>query len=231
MAYRYFFSCVMLYEMTTGQKPFRGKDVRQFVPKFSTRAGAATPVESNIPAGVGSNDHDSAQQEPFLRYENCRELLDDLKNYRPVRAPKENAAPSMSPMAPRPAIREKVDKSYHAEMREFRVSTSFHIPDPWHAPNDSASERSCRDNVDEKPAQREGQLRWATTKARSRRRFSASQKSARLSCWRHARLTGHQNNHAPCSSQSDVTPASQENATSNQPQPMEADLSTEALIR
>src|SRR5258705_2663434 len=109
---------VMLYEMTTGQKPFRGQDVATILYHILNQEPVPPhQLNPNIPAGVGSTIMKALSKSPFLRYENCRELMDDLKNYRPGESPaKENAAPSMSTVATEPAIREKVDKSHHAEM-------------------------------------------------------------------------------------------------------------------
>jgi hypothetical protein len=58
---------------------------------------------------------------PYLRYETCRELMDDLKNYRPgENLAKASAEPSISTPPPpgtrEKSIREKIDKNYFVEM-------------------------------------------------------------------------------------------------------------------
>jgi hypothetical protein len=79
-------------------------------------------LNPNIPLGVGSTILKALSKSPFLRYENCRELLEDLKNYRPgENTAKANTAPSSSTAEPRPPIREKpirekFDKNYYVEM-------------------------------------------------------------------------------------------------------------------
>ena len=109
---------VMLYEMTTGQKPFRGQDIATILYQLLNEEPVPPhQVNPNIPQGVSSTILKAMAKSPFLRYENCRELMDDLKNYRPGEKPTNaNAAPSINTTAPQPPIREKVDKNYHVEM-------------------------------------------------------------------------------------------------------------------
>jgi serine/threonine protein kinase len=109
---------VMLYEMTTGQKPFRGQDIATIMYQLLNEEPAPPhQVNPNIPQGVSSTILKAMAKSPYLRYENCRELMDDLKNYRPGENPaKTSASASSTAMAARPAIREKADKNYHAEM-------------------------------------------------------------------------------------------------------------------
>ena len=75
---------VMLYEMTTGQKPFRGQDIASVLYKILNEE--PTPphrLEPAIPAGVSSTIMKALAKSPHLRYESCSDLLEDLKNYRP----------------------------------------------------------------------------------------------------------------------------------------------------
>jgi serine/threonine protein kinase len=109
---------VMLYEMTTGQKPFRGQDIATILYHILNE-DPVPPHQVNpaIPLGVSSTILKALAKSPHLRYENCRELLEDLKNYRPgVSGANANAEPPISTTAPRPPIREKVDKNYYVEM-------------------------------------------------------------------------------------------------------------------
>jgi serine/threonine protein kinase len=109
---------VMLYEMTTGQKPFRGQDIATILYHILNEEPVPPhQVNPNIPLGVSSTILKALTKSPHLRYENCRELLEDLKHYRPGENPvNANAARSISITAPRPPIREKVDKNHHVEM-------------------------------------------------------------------------------------------------------------------
>ena len=109
---------VMLYEMTTGQKPFCGQDVATILYHILNEEPVPpNQVNPNIPLGVSSTILKALTKSPHLRYENCRELLEDLKHYRPGEKPANaNAARSISATAPRPPIRENVDKNYYVEM-------------------------------------------------------------------------------------------------------------------
>jgi serine/threonine protein kinase len=109
---------VMLYEMTTGQKPFRGGDIATILYHILNEEPVPPhQVNPNIPLGVSSTILKALTKSPHLRYENCRELLEDLKHYRPGENPANaHAARSISATAPRPPIREKVDKNYYVEV-------------------------------------------------------------------------------------------------------------------
>src|ERR1700694_426703 len=109
---------VMLYEMTTGQKPFRGQDIATILYHILNEEPVPPhQVNPRIPLGVSSTILKALTKSPHLRYENCRELLEDLKNYRPGESgANANAAPSINRMAARPPIREKADKNYSVEM-------------------------------------------------------------------------------------------------------------------
>jgi len=109
---------VMLYEMTTGQKPFRGQDIATILYHILNEEPVPPhQVNPNIPPGVSSTILKAMTKSPYLRYENCRELLEDLKHYRPSENPANaNAAPPTSTTAPQPPIRKKVDKNYYIEM-------------------------------------------------------------------------------------------------------------------
>jgi serine/threonine protein kinase len=104
---------VMLYEMTTGQKPFRGQDIATILYHILNEEPVAPhKVNPNIPPGVSSTIMKALSKSPYLRHENCNELLEDLKYYRPgENLANVNAAPSISTTAPRPPIRKKADKN------------------------------------------------------------------------------------------------------------------------
>jgi serine/threonine protein kinase len=119
---------VMLYELTTGRKPFSGQDIATVLYHILNE----TPVPPNrlnpeTPLGVGSTIMKALSKSPHLRYENCRELLEDLKNFRPGENPaKVPAAPSINTTSSSPVVREnsvrdkpihqKIDKNYYVEM-------------------------------------------------------------------------------------------------------------------
>ena len=109
---------VMLYELTTGQKPFRGQDIATILYHILNEEPVPPhQLNSSIPLGVSSTILKALAKSPHLRYENCRELLDDLKNYRPgATEARTNAETPLSIAPPRPPIHEKVDKNYYVEM-------------------------------------------------------------------------------------------------------------------
>jgi serine/threonine protein kinase len=108
---------VMVYEMTTGQRPFRGQDIATILYRILNEEPAPpNQVNPNIPLGVSSTILKALTKSPHLRYENCREFLEDLKHYRPgEHSANTNAAPSISAVAPQPPVRKKVDKNYYVE--------------------------------------------------------------------------------------------------------------------
>ena len=109
---------VMLYELTTRQKPFRGQDIATILYQILNEE-PVPPQQLNpdIPLGVSSAILKAMSKSPYQRYENCQELLEDLKNYRPgEKLPSTDAASSIRTPASRPATRQAADKNYHPEM-------------------------------------------------------------------------------------------------------------------
>jgi serine/threonine protein kinase len=111
---------VMLYEMTTGQKPFRGQDIATILHRILNEEPLPPhQVNPGIPLGVSSTILKALTKSPHLRYENCRELLEDLKNYRPgEHGASANAAP-INRMAARPPVREMKEKNLTAVMPQI----------------------------------------------------------------------------------------------------------------
>jgi serine/threonine protein kinase len=111
---------VMLYEITTGQKPFQGSDIATILYRIlSEEPVPPHQVNPSIPPGVSSTIMKALAKSPHLRYENCRELLEDLKNYRPGEsvAAITDVTPAISNTPPpRSPVREKIDKNYYVEM-------------------------------------------------------------------------------------------------------------------
>jgi len=116
---------VMLYEMTTGQKPFRAQDVATVLYRILNEDPVPPQkVNPNIPHGVSSTIMKALAKSPHLRYESCRELLEDLKNYRP--GENTNASPGPHRLVERPGVpeaacsdvpvRDAKQKNFKAEM-------------------------------------------------------------------------------------------------------------------
>jgi serine/threonine protein kinase len=108
---------VMAYEMTTGQKPFGGQDIATILYHILNEEPVSPhQLNPSIPLGVSSTILKALTKSPHLRYENCREFLEDLKNYRPVEtSARTNVESPISTTAPQPPIRKKVDKNYYVE--------------------------------------------------------------------------------------------------------------------
>ena len=143
---------VMLYQLTTGHKPFRGQDIATTLYQILNEEPIPPQkLNPDIPPGVASTILKAISKSPSLRYENCRELLEDLKNYRPGENPAQASAPSsIGPVAPPPPIREKADKNFLAEMPRIpgvetrstppATSRSKPVPSPAGAPGDVRAE-------------------------------------------------------------------------------------------
>lgn len=121
---------VMLYEMTTGQKPFRGQDIATILYRILNEEPVPPhQVNAGIPLGVSSTILKALTKSPHLRYENCRELLEDLKNYRPgEHGANANAAPSVKRMAAGPPVREVKEKNLKAVMPQIPGVEARSIP-------------------------------------------------------------------------------------------------------
>jgi len=74
---------VMLYEMVTGEKPFPGESITTVIYKI-VNEDPIPPRQLNPSIHPGLSDvvMKALAKEPDVRYQSCRELLDDLKNYR-----------------------------------------------------------------------------------------------------------------------------------------------------
>jgi serine/threonine protein kinase len=125
---------VMLYELTTGQRPFRGQDVATVLYRILNEE-PVPPQKLNptLPLGVSSTILKALAKSPHLRYENCRELLEDLKNYRPAEpVAATETTPPASLVAARPPVREESDreKSFKAEMPQIPGIEARPTPPP-----------------------------------------------------------------------------------------------------
>jgi hypothetical protein len=74
---------VVLYEMVTGEKPFPGQNITTVIYKIvNEEPTAPRDIDSSIHAGLSAVVMKALAKEPSARYQSCRELMDDLKNYR-----------------------------------------------------------------------------------------------------------------------------------------------------
>ena len=74
---------VVLYEMLTGEKPFPGQSITTVIYKIVNEE-PIPPRQLNPSIHPGLNDivMRALAKEPEERYQSCREMLDDLRNYR-----------------------------------------------------------------------------------------------------------------------------------------------------
>ena len=74
---------VVLYEMVTGEKPFPGQNITTVIYKIvNEEPTAPRDINSSIHPGLNAIIMKSLAKEPSARYQSCRELFEDLRNYR-----------------------------------------------------------------------------------------------------------------------------------------------------
>jgi len=74
---------VVLYEMVTGEKPFPGQNITTVIYKIvNEEPTAPRDIDSSIHPGLNDIIMKSLSKEPAARYQSCRELFEDLRNYR-----------------------------------------------------------------------------------------------------------------------------------------------------
>jgi hypothetical protein len=78
---------VMLYEMITGEKPFPGQSITTVIYKIVNEE-PVPPRQLNptIHPGISAAVMRALAKDPHERYHSCRELLEDLRNYRNIAA-------------------------------------------------------------------------------------------------------------------------------------------------
>lgn len=76
---------VMLYEMVTGEKPFPGQNITTVIYKIVNEDPVPPrQIDSSIHPGLSAVVMKALAKEPDTRYQTCREMLEDLKNYRNI---------------------------------------------------------------------------------------------------------------------------------------------------
>ncbi|MGB8476306.1 MAG: serine/threonine-protein kinase [Candidatus Acidiferrum sp.] len=82
---------VMLYEMVTGERPFPGQNITTVIYKIVNEEPVPPrQINPSIHPGISSVVMKALAKEPEARYQSCREMLEDLRNYR-------SATPGASP--------------------------------------------------------------------------------------------------------------------------------------
>jgi serine/threonine protein kinase len=78
---------VMLYEMVTGEKPFPGQNITTVIYKIVNEDPVPPrQLDPSIHPGISAVVMKALAKEPEERYQSCREMLEDLRNYRAVAA-------------------------------------------------------------------------------------------------------------------------------------------------
>jgi serine/threonine protein kinase len=78
---------VLLYEMVTGEKPFPGQNITTVIYKIVNEEPVPPrQIDPSIHPGISSVVMKALTKEPEARYQSCREMLEDLRNYRNVAA-------------------------------------------------------------------------------------------------------------------------------------------------
>jgi serine/threonine protein kinase len=74
---------VMLYEMVTGEKPFPGQNITTVIYKIVNEEPVPPKqVNPSVHAGISAVIMRALSKDPDTRYQSCREMLEDLRNYR-----------------------------------------------------------------------------------------------------------------------------------------------------
>src|SRR4030088_2729722 len=74
---------VMLYEMVTGEKPFPGQNITTVIYKIVNEEPVPPKqVNPSVHAGISAVVMRALAKDPDTRYQSCREMLEDLRNYR-----------------------------------------------------------------------------------------------------------------------------------------------------
>jgi serine/threonine protein kinase len=91
---------VVLYEMLTGEKPFPGQSITTVIYKIVNEE-PIPPRQLNPSIHPGLNEIvlRALAKEPEVRYQNCREMLEDLRNYRALGGNERN--PDATMISPR----------------------------------------------------------------------------------------------------------------------------------
>jgi len=74
---------VMLYEMITGEKPFPGQSITTVIYKIVNEEPVPPrQINPSIHPGISEAVMKALAKDPDARYQSCREMLQDLRNYR-----------------------------------------------------------------------------------------------------------------------------------------------------
>ncbi len=76
---------VLLYEMVTGEKPFPGQNITTVIYKIVNEEPVPPrQIDPSIHPGISAIVMKALAKEPEARYQSCREMLEEIRNYRSV---------------------------------------------------------------------------------------------------------------------------------------------------
>jgi hypothetical protein len=119
---------VVLYELVTGEKPFGGQNITTVIYKIiNENPTPPRELDATIPQGLNYVIAKALAKNADERYQTCRELAEDLKNYKnlggmtapsatvvikapPIQPPPAEAVPPPVPSAPAPAAAAPVEQ-------------------------------------------------------------------------------------------------------------------------
>ncbi len=130
---------VMLYEMVTGEKPFPGQNITTVIYKIVNEDPVPPrTIDPSIHAGLSGVVLKALAKDPAARYQTCREMLEDLKNYRALSAMDTptsataiaNASPEATIASPKPLIgrQDDLQAAQAARSLQARASTPSQTP-------------------------------------------------------------------------------------------------------
>jgi serine/threonine-protein kinase len=100
---------VILYELVTGEKPFSGQNITTVIYKIiNENPISPRELDATIHPGLSYVISKALAKDPHERYQNCRELAEDLKNYKNLggaTAPSATVVVRVPPMQAPPAGR------------------------------------------------------------------------------------------------------------------------------
>jgi serine/threonine-protein kinase len=88
---------VLLYEMVTGEKPFPGQNITTVIYKIVNEEPAPPKqVNPTVHPGISAVVMRALAKDPDTRYQSCREMLEDLRNYRSLTTTSGNLQSTMA---------------------------------------------------------------------------------------------------------------------------------------
>ncbi len=100
---------VMLYELVTGQRPFSGQDIATVLYKIGNEEPAPPQeITPGIHPGISKVILKALAKDPGKRYQTCREMSEELKNYRTA-GPSAIATVAPHPPPPPPPQRRRTE--------------------------------------------------------------------------------------------------------------------------